>query len=594
MMRSLLREHRHSLIDCAKAALLVGFVVGCSPTTTPTPAASPTAAPTPTAQPPIAVKVWVTKADQSKLLEAQPDISFAAAAQGDTVVDVNENNRYQQMDGFGGAMTDSSAWLLYTQMPEAQRKDLMSKLFSRTDGIGVSMLRVPMGASDLVHGPAYTYDDMPAGQADPTLAHFSIEHDMAYIIPALQDAFKLNPDLKIVANPWSPPAWMKTTDLLGNGTLLPQYYAAWAQYFVKFVQAYKAQGVPVWSVTMQNEPHYEPGSYPGMRLEPADEATLAKTYLAPALKAAGLDTKIMVWDHNWDNTSYAIDVLADPAAKAVVAGTAWHCYAGSFFAQGVVHDAYPDMPMWETECSGFTSLGFGDGFKNDMSDLMIGSTRYWAKSIIKWPMVTNTTNGPNTGGCGTCIGFATIDPSAPAGYTYTRDYFSIGQVSKFVRSGAYRIASSGFTFHGFGTVAFKNPDGSKVLVVNNPFNYDSNILVHWGDRSFAYSVPAQAAATFTWSGTQEDVAAPTQPTNMTQKVNSTKVDLKWDFSALADTYTVKRSATAGGPYTVVAAGVGLPEYFDTTAVSGTKYYYVVSAINKLGESPNSAEATAAP
>ena len=182
-------------------------------------------------------------------------------------------------------MTDSSAWLMYTQMPEAQRKDAMAKLFSRTDGIGVSMVRVPMGASDLVHGPAYTYDDMPAGKVDPSLAHFSIAHDMGYIIPALQDALKLNPDLKIVANPWSPPAWMKTSDLLGSGTLLPQYDSAWAQYFVKFVEAYKAQGVPVWAVTMNNEPHYEPGSYPGMRIEAADEATLAKTYLAPAFKA---------------------------------------------------------------------------------------------------------------------------------------------------------------------------------------------------------------------------------------------------------------------------------------------------------------------
>src|ERR1035437_1775185 len=200
MMRRYLREHRHSLINLGKAVVLAGFVVVSPPTTTPTPAVSPTAAPTPTAQAPVPVKVWVTTADQTKLLAAQPDVAFAADAQGDQTIDVNENNQYQQMDGFGGAMTDSSAWLLYTQMPEAQRRDLMSKLFTRTDGIGVSMLRVPMGASDLVHGPAYTYDDMSVGQADPSLAHFSIEHDMAYIIPALQDAFKLNPDLKIEAN----------------------------------------------------------------------------------------------------------------------------------------------------------------------------------------------------------------------------------------------------------------------------------------------------------------------------------------------------------------------------------------------------------
>ncbi len=593
-MRRFVREHRHSLIGYGKVALVAGLVVSCSPSISPTPGISPTRASTHTAQPPVPVKVWVTTADQTKLLAAQPDISFAPGSKGDTAIDVNENNQYQQMDGFGASMTDSSAWLIYTQMPEAQRKDVMSKLFSRTDGIGISVMRLPMGASDLVHGPAYTYDDMPAGGSDPDLAHFSIEHDRAYIIPALQDALKINPTLKLIASPWSPPAWMKDSDALGRGTLKSQYYAAWAQYFVKFVQTYQAANVPIYAVTLQNEPHNEPGSYPGMRLEPADEATLVKNYLGPAFKAAGINTKILIWDHNWDEPGYPLSILADPAAKAAVLGTAWHCYAGNFFAQGTVHDAYPDMPMYETECSGFTSLGFGDGFKNDMSDLIIGSIRYWAKTVIKWPLATNTTNGPNTGGCGTCIGFVTIDPSVAAGFTYTHDYYSIGQVSKFVLPGAYRIASSGFTYHGLGTVAFKNPDGSKVLVVANPFNYDASIAVHWGDRAFAYSVPAQSAATFTWNGTQEDAAAPAPPTNMTQKVNSTKVDLKWDFSPLADTYTVKRSDRAGGPYTVVASGIGLPEYFDTTAVSGTKYYYVVSAMNKLGESANSAEATAAP
>ena len=589
-MRRRLREHRHSLITYAKAVVLAGFVVGCSPSTTPTPGISPTPAPTPTTQAPVPVKVWVTTADQTKLLAAQPDIAFAANAKGDTVVDVNENNQYQQMDGFGAAMTDSSAWLIYTQMPEAQRKDVMSKLFSRTDGIGVSVMRLPMGASDLVHGPAYTYDDMPAGQADPDLAHFSIDHDKAYIIPTLQDAFKLNPDLKIVANPWSPPAWMKDSDDLGRGTLKTQDYSAWAQYFVKFIQAYQAANVPIYAVTLQNEPHNEPGSYPGMRLEPADEATLVKNYLAPAFKAAGIQTKIFVWDHNWNEPDYPITVLSDSAAGAAVDGTAFHCYAGNFMAQGVVHDAYPDKNLYETECSSFASLGFGEGFKSDMSDLMIGSIRYWAKMVIKWPFATNTTNGPNTGGCATCLGFVTVDPSAPAGFTYTHDYFSIGQVSKFVLPGAYRIASSGFQYHGFGTVAFKNPDGSKVLVASNPNGYPITVAVHWGDRAFSYSVPAQAAATFTWSGVQQDSAAPAQPANMTQKVNPTKIDLKWDFSPLADTYTVKRSDKAGGPYTVVAAGIGLPEYFDTTATTGSPYFYVVSAVNKLGQSPNSDEA----
>jgi O-glycosyl hydrolase len=583
-------EFRRLAATAARVALVVGFVAGCSPAPSP----SPTATPVPTPQPPSAVKAWLTTTDQASLLAPQPDLAFGTDGSGDPEVYVDENNQYQQMDGFGAAMTDSSAWLLYTQMPEAQRKVVMSKLFSRTDGIGVSVLRLPMGASDLVHGPAYTYDDMPAGETDPTLANFSIDHDRAYIIPALKDALALNPDLKIIASHWSPPAWMKDSDLLGSGTLKPEFYGALAQYWVKIIKAYEAAGVPIYATTIQNEPHYEPGSYPGMRLEPADEASLIKTYLAPAFQAAGIKTRILAWDHNWDNPDYPISVLSDPAANALVDGTAWHCYAGNFMAQGVVHDAFPDKNTYETECSGFVGGGWADDFKNDMSDLVIGSTRYWAKTVIKWPFATNTTQGPNTGGCGTCIGFVTVDPAAADGFTYTHDYYSMGQASKFVQPGAYRIASSGFAYHGFGTVAFKNPDGSKVLIVSNPANYSIKIAVHWGKRVFTYTMPPVAAAvTFTWSGDQDNGAAPAAPANPTATIATGKNNVKWNFSPLADTYTVKRSEQPGGPYAVIASGIGLPEYFDTKIKAGTAYYYVVSATNKLGVSPDSAEVKAA-
>jgi O-glycosyl hydrolase len=583
-------ESRRLALTIARIGLVAGFVAGCSPSPSP----SPTVPPTPTPQPPVTVKAWLTTTDQTKLLEPQTDFTFGSQATGNSDIYVDENNQYQQMDGFGAAMTDSSAWLIYTQMPEAQRKVVMSKLFSRTDGIGVSILRLPVGASDLIHGPAYTYDDMPAGQADPTLAHFSIDHDKAYIIPALKDALALNPQLKIIASHWSPPAWMKDSDDLGKGTLKPEYYGALAQYWVKIIKAYEAEGVPIYATTIQNEPHYEPGSYPGMRLEPADEATLVKSYLAPAFKTAGIDTRILVWDHNWDQPEYPLSVLGDPAAKDLVDGVAWHCYAGNFYAQGVVHDAYPDKNAYETECSGFVNGGWADNFTNDMSDLVIGSTRYWAKTVIKWPFATNTTQGPNTGGCGTCIGFVTIDPAAAGGFTYTHDYYSIGQASKFVLPGAYRIASSPFLYHGLGTVAFKNPDGSKVLIVSNPGDYSISLVVHWGNRVFRYVLPSvSSAVTFTWSGEQDDGAAPAAPSNLTATIATGKNNLKWDFSPLAATYTIKRSEQPGGPYKVIASGIGLPEYFDTQITAGTAYYYVVSASNKVGDSPDSAEARAA-
>ena len=584
----LFRRFQHFAAMSVKAALLAGFIAGCT--------AAPGSSPTPPAlEDSVLVRVWLTSADQSRLLEPQPDIAFGSDADGERAIYVNENNQYQQMDGFGASMTDSSAWLIYTQMPEAQRKALMSRLFSPTDGIGISVMRIPMGASDFVNGPPYTYDDMPPGQADPELAHFSIEHDKAYIIPAIQDALKLNPGLKLIASPWSPPAWMKTSGSLLSGTLQRQYYAAFAHYFVKFIQAYQAEGLRIYAITIQNEPYYEPYTYPGMRLEPVDEAELVKDYFGPAFEAAGIDTKILIWDHNWDGWDYPIAVLDDPQAKAILDGTAFHCYAGTVMAQGLVHDAHPDRDLYFTECSGGSWIpGFAAGFNSDMKNLVIGATRYWARTVIKWNIALDASHNPHSGGCSTCDGLVTVDPQSESGFTHNFDYYSIGHASKFVLPGAYRIASSTFTYNGFESVAFKNPDGSLVLIVSNSSQKNVEFALRWGNRALTYTLPAETAATFTWNGAQENPSPPARPTDLTTKVDPGRITVKWEFSPLALTYTLKRSDQPGGPYTVIAAGIGLPEYFDTQVAAGRAYYYVVSAVNELGESPDSIEASAVP
>ncbi len=538
------------------------------------------------------MKVWLSLADQSTLLEAQPDLFFKPAAEvsSQNVIFVNENNQYQQMEGFGASMTDLSAWLIYTQMSEENRKAVMTSLFSPAEGIGVSALRIPMGASDFANGPHYTYDDMPAGQADPDLAHFSIEHDRAYIIPALQDALKINPDLTLIASPWSPPAWMKDSDLLVKGTLLPEYYSAWAQYFVKFIQAYEAESIPIYAITLQNEPYFEPGTYPGMRLEPAVEADLVKNYLGPAIKAAGLTTKILIWDHNWDEWKYPLEFYSDADAKAVADGAAFHCYAGSVIAQGIVHDAYPDEDIYFTECSGGTWVGgFAEGFKSDMRNLIVGATRNWARTVIKWNLALDPNHDPHSGGCATCDGLVTIDPAAESGFTYNFDYYTIGHASKFVRQEAYRIASSSFTFSKFESTAFQNPDGSKVLIVSNTSTNPVPFAVRWGEMAFDYQLSAGSAATFTWTGEQESTAPPTPPTDLNGVRNPGRITLKWEFSPLAATYTVKRSDQAGGPYEVIAIDINRTEFLDTDIADGGTYYYVVSAANAVGESADSVE-----
>src|SRR5689334_8783438 len=246
------------------------------------------------------VNIWLTTGDKANLLAPQPAVTFVPdSGSNPLTIDVNESLSYQTMDGFGASFTDSSAWLVWNKLSAAQRNTLMNNLFNPSTGIGLSYLRQPISSSDFALSN-YTYDDMPAGQTDPNLTNFSINHDKTYITPVIQQALAINPNLHVMGTPWSAPAWMKTSGSLFNGTLQTQYYGAYANYFVKFIQAYNTEGIPVYAITLQNEPHFEPNSYPGMRLEPADEANFVKNNLGPAFSSAGITTKIIVWDHNWD------------------------------------------------------------------------------------------------------------------------------------------------------------------------------------------------------------------------------------------------------------------------------------------------------
>ncbi|HEX6479163.1 MAG TPA: glycoside hydrolase, partial [Ktedonobacteraceae bacterium] len=307
------------------------------------------------------VQVWLTTSDGSNQLTPQANLTFGSNTGNSSTITVNEHQELQQMDGFGAAVTDSSAWLIYNKMSANQRTMLMQHLFSPTQGIGISFVRIPMGASDFsVSGP-YSYDDLPAGQTDPHLKNFSINHDLAYIIPVLQQAQSLNPNLKFMANPWSPPAWMKTNgSMLGtyngvHGTLVSSDYGPLAQYFVKFIQAYQAQGIPMDAITPQNEPLYAPATYPGMFWAASNEDNFIKNSLSPALARAGLFPKIIPYDHNWDNTSYAYTLLGDATTRSNIAGISWHCYAGTPESMTTVHASYPTSEVYETECSTGTS-----------------------------------------------------------------------------------------------------------------------------------------------------------------------------------------------------------------------------------------------
>ncbi|MBF9239294.1 RICIN domain-containing protein [Hymenobacter sp. BT683] len=446
------------------------------------------------------VSVWITTGDQSKLLQAQANVSFSSSAPGaGTTITVNEGTTYQSMDGFGASMTGSSAFLLNRRMSTSQRDALLNDLFG-SGGIRLGFLRHTMGGSDFSAQGDFTYNDRSQGQTDANLVNFSIANDLVDVVPMLKAAYARNPNLKIMGSPWSAPAWMKETyNLRGGGWLNTAWYQAYANYFVKYVQAYNAQGLPVYAVTLQNEPLYA-APYMAMRMDAGNQAAFLKNNIGPAFQAANINTKLIVYDHNWDRPDYPNAVFADAAAAQYAAGSAFHGYSptSGIANQTAVHNAYPGKDIWFTEVSGSAGGNFAGDLKWHASNILIGTTRNWAKCALEWNLALDQNNGPTNGGCTTCRGVVTVNNGTGA-VTKNVEYYVLGHASKFVDAGALRIASNS-NAGGIETVAFRNPDGSKVLIALNNGNGASTFKVQWGSQSFNYTLPAGALATYKWNG----------------------------------------------------------------------------------------------
>jgi glucosylceramidase len=444
------------------------------------------------------ISVVESSEERHSSLEQRPAIAFGAERAPQLTIIVNDEVSYQSIDGFGASLTDSSAWLFWNKLNEAQRKNALDTLFDPEKGIGLSMLRQPMGASDFALED-YSYDDMPAGQSDPELRKFSIERDQRYIIPVLKEILRVNPRLKVMASPWSPPGWMKTSQSMIQGGLLPSAYKPLADYFARFVKLYEQAGIPIFAVTMQNEPMHIPNDYPGMNMTPIEQSTFLRDDLGPVFREAGLTTKILVFYHNWDLIAYPITVLSDTRAAEFADGIAIHCYGGNVTAQSELHERFPKKEIWLTECSG------GDWQKGNLLEqqvrLIIDSARAWSKSVILWNLALDQNHEPYLGGCTTCRGVVTIKHDVtPTQVIPTVDYTALGHASKFVRPAAVRIESNTFGQGSLEDVAFRNPDGSIVLIVLNSSNSAQTFNIAWNGKYAAYQLDKQAVATFTWSG----------------------------------------------------------------------------------------------
>jgi glucosylceramidase len=467
--------------------------------------------------------VQVTQTDNglSQYLSAQPGRPLSTLQpQGLPVIDVNPQLRYQQFTGVGAAMTDSSAWLIYDELSPSSRLALLQALFGapgtqnslNLPAIHLNFLRVGIGAPGaMTVGAPYSYDDNPPTQngTDPTLKYFSIAHDLSYIIPTLQQALSINPGLEILANPWSPPAWMKSEDTLdnpdGQNTLLTADYGTFANYIVKFIQAYQSEGVPITAIAPENEPSsgQVATDYPGMTFPESDEAQFITQNLAPALQAAGLNTKIYGNDLSWDSASYASALASSPAASDL-SGISWHCYFGSPTAMSQQHQATPGLDQLVDECSP-EIRGFGT------PEFLISSLRNWASAVSVWSVALDPNGEPVQPGndCGGCLGPVTINEQTGT-ITPRTEYYQLGQVSDFVQPGATRVDSPSFVTYGLNSsdvetvssglddVAFQNPDGSMTLVAYNNSSSPITFAVDSGGHYFTYALPGFAMTTFVW------------------------------------------------------------------------------------------------
>ncbi len=441
------------------------------------------------------VQFWLTNADKSALFEQQKAfLTFSKSAGSDSVIDIDDRQTFQTIDGFGFALTGGSAQHL-AHMDAAKRAALLKELFAiNGNNIGVSYLRISVGSSDL-NDHVFSYDDLPEGETDTGLAKFTLAPDRVELIPVLKEILAINPSIEILGSPWSAPAWMKTNNNIKGGKLKTEYYGAYANYFVKYIQGMKAEGINIAAITIQNEPLNEKNT-PSMQMLADEEGLFIKDHLGPVFKAAGIRTKIILYDHNCDVPEYATSILNDPQANPFVDGSGFHLYGGEIAAMSAVHNAFPQKNLYFTE---FMAVEPAESARisiaRPVEGTFIGALQNWSRNVLLWNLAANSKFEPHTdsGGCPICQGAVTID-----GNDVTRNlaYYAMAHFSKFVRPGSVRIASNSPAT--LPNVAFKAPGGKTVLTVANDAKSAQIFNVRFHGKSFQTTLNAGSVGTYVW------------------------------------------------------------------------------------------------
>jgi len=437
----------------------------------------------------LSAQVWTTKADQSALLE-KSNYHVATASKKNPVIEINEKKTFQSVDGFGFTLTGGSAMLI-NKMNDAAKQSLLQELFGKGENaIGISYLRVSIGASDL-DSSVFSYDDLPQGETDESLSKFSISKDADNLIPILQSILKINPAIKIMGSPWSPPTWMKDNGKSKGGHLMLKYYDAYARYFLKYLLEMKKNGISIDAITLQNEPEHG-GNNPSMLMTAKEQADFVANYLGPLFQKNNINTKIIVWDHNCDHPEYPIAVLNNSIAKKYIDGSAFHLYNGDISALTEVKNIHPDKKLYFTEQWTGSKGTFDGDFIWHTKNVIIGSMKNWSSVALEWNLANDPKFEPHTpGGCTECKGALTIDGSS---VKRNVAYYIIAQASKFVPAGSIRIEST--YIKELENVAFIRPDGKIVLIVLNEKGVELEFDIMFRGKSIIATMNPNSAASF--------------------------------------------------------------------------------------------------
>ena len=458
---------------------------------------------------PSKAEVWVSTTDGTKKLTREADITIQEVKdmKGSDIISIDAAKAFQTIDGMGSSFEPSTCFNL-SKLDPAEREKTLKALLTGDSGINMNLMRICIGTPDFTGDAWYSYCDLPKGETDTLLQKFSIAKDENYILPVLREALRIRPGLRFFTSPWSPPAWMKTSGDLTGGRLKPEYYAAYARYFVKYIKAYEAAGIPVFAVTVQNEPGVDrefdvpKWHYPSCHCTAVQQRDFIKNYLGPEFERNGLKTEIWCYDHNFNIKPVTDDspvfipekpgdagigfprtILSDPAARKYTSSMAFHGYVGKPEGMSVIQKEFPDVPVRFTEGSVF-------GLKGGEELIQILKNR--AVSYNAWVIMLDEKRKPNNGAFEASR--TIIERNTATNKTvYYFDYYMYGHFMKFITPGSKIISSEGQNTK-ISHLASLNPQGQVVVILINNSNSRKMAKMVYQNRLVEYEMPAQSVS----------------------------------------------------------------------------------------------------